>query len=230
VLAVFLSIALRAHGEGPALTEFALPSRSDPIRIASGSDGNIWFTETNRNRVGRITPNGEITEYVVIQYYEDHGASYFTQPYAITDAPGKGLFFTTLTGGVYRISYTGQIQGLSGVPWGYGGPLGIADGPDGNIWVTDIVGPLVARITPQGLKTEFVLPNGSWPRGITKGPDGNVWFADDGSTARVCKITPEGKISEYVLPQHPPGISCGVCPPSLDRITAGPDGNLWFTE
>jgi len=44
-----------------AITEFPLPlAGSGPSQIAAGSDGNLWFTETNplTPKIGRITPTG----------------------------------------------------------------------------------------------------------------------------------------------------------------------------
>jgi virginiamycin B lyase len=36
---------------------------SGPFGITDGPDGNIWFAEQYGNKVGRITPNGVITEF-----------------------------------------------------------------------------------------------------------------------------------------------------------------------
>src|SRR5262249_27559025 len=48
----------------PAATEFALPTaNSVPQGIARGPDGNLWFTEFTSNRIGRITPAGQVTEF-----------------------------------------------------------------------------------------------------------------------------------------------------------------------
>jgi streptogramin lyase len=48
------------------ITEFALPGQgSQPYRITSGPDGNLWFTEYQGNKIGRITPAGQITEFAV---------------------------------------------------------------------------------------------------------------------------------------------------------------------
>ena len=55
------------------ITEFALPRpNSGPGDITAGADGNMWFVELSGtmdgrkpdgNRVGRITMEGEITEF-----------------------------------------------------------------------------------------------------------------------------------------------------------------------
>lgn len=44
--------------------EYSLPSfKSGPYVIIVGIGRAMWFTENAGNRIGRITTNGEITEY-----------------------------------------------------------------------------------------------------------------------------------------------------------------------
>ncbi len=48
------------------ITEFTngLTPNGSPSRIATGPDGNLWFTEiANPGRIGRITTGGDITEF-----------------------------------------------------------------------------------------------------------------------------------------------------------------------
>src|SRR5687767_12662280 len=51
------------------VTEFSLPGTSSSTGgITAGPDGNLWFTENNSDRtgrIGRITPEGVITEFTV---------------------------------------------------------------------------------------------------------------------------------------------------------------------
>ena len=82
--------------------------------------------------------------------------------------------------------------------------------------------------------TEYTLPPGSGSLdAIAAGPDGNMWFTESGSSLReehgpgdtgagkIGRITPTGIITEYPL----------LTPfTTLGGITAGPDGNMWFTE
>ena len=41
------------------------PSRRRAFRIAAGPDGNLWFTEFDNNKIGRITTAGVITEFLI---------------------------------------------------------------------------------------------------------------------------------------------------------------------
>jgi virginiamycin B lyase len=56
----------RLSPSGSTLKEFSTPtSDSNPFDIAVGSDGNLWFVEQNAHKIGRITPEGSISEFPV---------------------------------------------------------------------------------------------------------------------------------------------------------------------
>ncbi|MCM3876966.1 MAG: hypothetical protein NEA02_11170, partial [Thermoanaerobaculia bacterium] len=81
--------------------------------------------------------------------------------------------------------------------------------------------------------TEFStgVSAGSFPAGIAAGPDGNLWFAEQGSGGGgagggIGRITPLGVVTEFKAGATA-GFSAGAQPWA---ITAGPDGNLWFTD
>jgi Collagen triple helix repeat (20 copies) len=102
-------------------------------------------------------------------------------------------------------------------------PIGIAAGPDGNLWFTERAGNRIGRVTPAGTITEFTtgITANSGPYEIAAGPDGNLWFTEiDGN--RIGRITPTGTVTEFGT-----GITASAQPTG---IAAGPDGNLWFTE
>jgi len=54
--------------------------------------------------------------------------------------------------------------------------LGIAAGPDGNLWFTNLGNNSVGRVTPAGVVSNFTGSGISDPFGIAAGPDGNLWF------------------------------------------------------
>ncbi|MGO9948805.1 MAG: hypothetical protein ACLPWG_18375, partial [Steroidobacteraceae bacterium] len=81
-----------AGGPGPcvietrgfnAIHEFALKTRySFPSGITAGPDGNVWFTETGTDKIGRITTNGVISEFPL---------SPASGPIGIVLGPGQSL-------------------------------------------------------------------------------------------------------------------------------------------
>ena len=114
-----------------AISEVAIPTRnSGPVGITAGPDGNLWFTEVNGNKIGRITPGGTITEFadphVQQQSRRDHGRAR-RQPLVHRvrrqqdrpDHPRR-----------HRHRIPRSLTPNSG-------PIGITAGPDGNLWFTE---------------------------------------------------------------------------------------------
>src|SRR5450759_911128 len=69
-----------------AITEYSTPSGGNPLGIASGADGNLWFTETAGNRIGSMTPAGAATEYSI--------ATAGSFPNGIAGGPDGNVWFT----------------------------------------------------------------------------------------------------------------------------------------
>jgi streptogramin lyase len=108
----------------------------------------------------------------------------------------------------------------------------IIPGPDGNLWFTDQA--KIARITPLGKISEFKFSAPSSAQSLATGPDGDLWFTDQ---SQIGRMTLTGQVSQFSLPTHqfPAGSNpikapAGSGPYQALAITAGPDGNLWFTE
>src|SRR5690242_12956985 len=88
VLLAFPAVTAGAVGRTPAANEsfFSVPTpASRPYQIVSGPDGNLWFTESDAGKIGRITTSGSITEFKV------HAGS---GPYGITVGPDGNIWFT----------------------------------------------------------------------------------------------------------------------------------------
>ena len=98
------------------------------------------------------------------------------------------------------------------------GPIGIAAGPDGNVWFTNFISDEIGRITPSGTIATFPLATSTEPAGIAAGPDGNLWFCENFAN-QIGRITPSGTVTEYPIPN--PLLTGGP-----GYITAGPDGAL----
>jgi len=70
------------------ITEFPL-TYSWPVGITSGPDGNLWFTEPEVNKIGRITPTGSVQEFALPTTCGGNCA-----PSEITGGPDGNLWFT----------------------------------------------------------------------------------------------------------------------------------------
>jgi len=181
--------------------------------ITAGPDGNLWFTESRGNRIGRITTGGVVTEFSA-------GISVGAQPFGITAGPDGNLWFTEASAGrIGRITPSGVVTEFN-ITVG-ATPTRITAGPDGNLWFTDIGLAQIGRITPTGVVTVFPVAAGGYAEDITAGPDGNLWFTEF-LLNQIGRITPAGIVTEFSS-----GISANAKPYG---ITAGPDGSLWFTE
>src|SRR5215472_10640264 len=91
------------------ISEFAVGTRfSEPVGITAGPDGNLWFTESLGNKIGRITPAGNIMEFPL-----PRGCPSFTGsclPSGIVAGPDGNLWFTENEGRrIGRITVTGFI-------------------------------------------------------------------------------------------------------------------------
>ncbi len=183
-------------------------------------------------------------------------ASTTPNPTAITAGPDGALWFTGIPGEIGRITTAGVVTEfpLPAVPPPAGSKPGtastpatataIAAGPDGALWFAGIPGE-IGRISTTGVVTEFAVPEIPPPAGsksgtaatpatltaLTAGPDGALWFT--GVPGEVGKITTAGVVTEFAVPAIPPpaGSSPGTAgtPATLEDITDGPDGSLWFT-
>src|SRR6266568_3577588 len=167
------------------IKEFPIPTKSAPIAITAGPDGNLWFTEIvfGVGEIGRITPSGRFTEFPI--------PTASSMPEGITAGPDGNLWFTEESAGkIGRITTGGGITVYSN-PTANSGPVGITAGPDGNLWFTEFDGNAIGRITPSGSFTGFFgIPTAkSRPEGITAGPDGkSFWFTEE-NVSKIGRIT-----------------------------------------
>src|SRR5579859_281398 len=200
------------------ITEYPLPPTGNavPVRIAAGPDGAMWFTESNSNKIGRITTAGKITEYPI--------PTAAATPQGITGGPNGNVWFIEATGRkVGRMTTTGAITEVP-IPDGSSQPEEITTGPDGNLWFTD-ANNAIGRVTPSGSVTEFPMPVGaSFPAGFVAGPDGNLWICK----ADIWRGTAAAAPAFTEVESTSNAVQAG----ELDTpawIAVGPDGALWFT-
>ena len=150
----------------------AAPVINNIQQIASGPDGNLWFTENATDEIGRITLSGTITEFPL-----PHKSS---GPVGITSGADGNLWFAEHDGNrIGRITPDGTIAEFS-LPTFANWPDQITRGPDGNVWFTEALSDKIGRITPDGSISEYWLFSFK-PlelHGIAGGPDGRVWFTE----------------------------------------------------
>ena len=218
-----LAAPVFANAAVGSVTEFSngITANSAPQSITAGPDGNLWFTESASNKIGRITPTGVVTEF-------SNGLSAGANPWGITSGPDGNLWFTERsTSKIGRITPQGVITEFATITPN-AAPWGITAGSDGNLWFTENGINSVGRITTAGVQLpEIPLcvgcpDNSTGGQGIVAGPDGNVWAV--GTTSNAIYQLPIGGTTPAVFTS---GITAAA---GLAGITVGSDNNLWFTE
>jgi virginiamycin B lyase len=124
-------------GDPPTWTRFPVPTEGVlPWDINPGPDGNLWFTTLAGRIIGKVTPQGQITEYTVPGEF---GIAF------ITAGAGPHMWFTENdSDNVGSITVNGRVrQILDTGPY----PFGITRGPDGNIWYCVGFGDAIGRVT-----------------------------------------------------------------------------------
>ncbi len=188
-----------------------------PEGIATGAEGNLWFTEHVGKKIGEINTVGTMKTYTVPSGKEPRG---------IARGSEGNLWFTENAEKIGKITPSGAITEYS--LWTGEEGQKIAAGPNGNMWYTTKPhsGYLnIGIIEPSGYSFSFRSVHASSEElegaDIAAGPAGTetMWVSEY-ATNTISKITAEGVVSEYALPS-------GSKPTSL---TAGPDGNMWFTD
>jgi len=172
----------RMSVDGVILADTFLSTTSDwrdtPNTITVGADGNLWFGEVNR--VGRMTPAGDVTFYALDRYENAGGAGNIVSGadgYLWWNGPGLDhLRRIALPSGD-----DSKLEIADFFPPGYDpdtppvvGPMVV--GPDGNIWY--VSGSNVVCATTAGRFNQISIPTGGSAFAIAAGPDGALWFTE----------------------------------------------------
>lgn len=206
-----------------------MPQGSGPHGIEFDAAGRLWVTLEFHGRVVALDEQGRtVAEYDVRLDCTGCPEKINTHPHGLGIGPdGRTVWFTGKgTGTVGRITPDGRVQHFA-LPTVGSVPIYIKAGPDGNMWVTELVGNKIARVTPDGRVTEFAIPTfNSRPIAIVPGPDGNMWFSEEAGN-KVGRIDRDGRITEFAVPKsrpksHPNVILAGL---AFDR-----EKNLWVQQ
>ena len=174
-------------------------------RIVGSPDGNVWFVESDANKVGRISPNGQLVEFPLpasgsASKAEDLDVAPDGTVWVLFDS-GEWIRHLRPDGSVIRDLEIGE-----GYP--YGREVRVA--PDGNAWVT------------MSFDTSFVtVVNDAGYRDLTqpcedalgRAADGTMWCRTDSGIGRA------DATSSY------PANNYAAYPYAL---AGGPVGSIWF--
>ena len=192
-----------------SLTEYPLPTGNSGLGgIATGPDGNIWFTESKGNKLGRLIPaTGQINEFATGKSFG--GIVGGSDGNLWIMAPQANAVLVASTAGVVLHTYV--------VPTTGGYPHGPTLGPDGNVYFAEINGNKVARITPAGQITEWTDPlANAKPMVLAFGPDGKLYFTENQANKIGTLNTSTGSLTHWAVPKS------NASPLGM---ALGPDGN-----
>ncbi len=203
-------------------TDVALPSSMEPATIAgiaADKSGDVWFSVQTpnqgvgysyRGKVGEVTPNGTVKEFLFPSYDDTPGAA--------TMGPDGNLWvaFTNVQNGagVARFVPNGNVTEV--MVKGATSVSSLTSGPDGNLWFVD--SNKIGKVSTAGNVTEYNVGSSGVDLSnahLTAGGDGNLWFLNSGS---LNSITPSGNVRSFTTPAG-----------QLTSLSQSPDGNLWYT-
>jgi streptogramin lyase len=210
---------------GESIAEYPLPWTSPPpssapspspesYAILAGPDGRLWYSDIDNGGVGAITASGSVTQYILPG--DIYGALTVGSDGNIWGADANTVSvdkILTSNGALFAQYHTTY------------GPVGITNGPDGNVWFTESSGSSgkVGYVTPGGTVTEFGVyvdasPN---PGGITT-VGSNLWFCDDAALSGtvIDQVTTSGTITHVTA----------TLPQPCNTLAVEPDGQyVWAT-
>src|ERR1700682_2128390 len=87
----------------PGFSYFPITTpNSGSFQVTVAWDGNFWFTEQNGNSIGKVTPDGSITEFPI--------PTPFSFPALITSCPDGSIWFTEAAANqIGRVARDGTI-------------------------------------------------------------------------------------------------------------------------
>jgi streptogramin lyase len=217
-----LSFTVYTAGQTPGF-----PAHASAVDLAAGPGGYMWFTDGGTPAIGRIAPNGTVTEFTT-------GLPSGAQPYSIVAGADGNMWFSDHRGvAIGEITPSGTITEYAATQYANSSALGIAFGPAGEPWIVGFGSqPLLAHLTPSGSIAAQLLPVLMTPNGALAADSlDNLWFVAQNSKAKGELVErPAQKSKIRSTPLRMVSIFLPCCPNVAPKsIAIGPDGNPWFT-
>ena len=213
--------------EGTAAGQF-----KHPADVALDSNGKLWVTDENNNRIEHQNEKGEFTAYGTL----GSGNGQLNHPTGI-DVDSAGNVWVADTGN-NRIEefnskgeYVRAFGSLGSTNGKLSAPQGIAVDPAGNVWVADTgnnrieefssIGTFLGALGAKGSATGQLIE----PAALDIGPAGNVWVADTGNN----RIEEFSEAGEFLAAYGSSGAGNGQLshPAGIDVDTWG---NVWVLD
>ena len=227
--AAVTTLAGLAGSTGPDNGNGAAARFNSPFGVATDSAGNLYVVDTASNTIRMITPAGDVTTIAgtadVVGSADGTGAAAsFNSPRGIAADANDNLYVSDYGNYTIRKITSGGVvttlAGTAGAPITFGngdgtgaaarfsGPAGVATDSAGNVFVSDINGSTIRKVTPAGVVTTFAGNGGNpgsadgtgtsaqfrAPAGIAADSADNLYVADT-YNCTIRKITPAAVVT-----------------------------------
>jgi virginiamycin B lyase len=192
-----------------------LPGNTEPVTLAQGVGGYMWFTEDGTNNedksfIGRVnTSTWEVKEFQI--------PTKFSFPTGIAKSANGNMWFveSANVSKIGEILPSGEIKEFPVPSVTQDSVIGIAPGQDGNMWFSEgEEANAIGRISPSGEEVKsFPIPTPhSRPEGIVEGQNDELWLIEGNAT----EVSPLGDffhVGEFTIPFLPTNVSS--VPPTI---------------
>jgi virginiamycin B lyase len=210
------------------IQEHVIPSGAAPLFLQLANDGSKWFSEPTG--VGRLAPNGVITEWdVTLEHSDDNIEQLSIDPFGNIwfverNFDGAGAAGTN---NVRRLNPATNIISTYRVPTLGGNPAGVHANADGTVWVSEYYANAFALLIPvlAPHTTEMVSPNARNASNSVSSVRPTAPITATGTKTKAAPTTAVVRPSvtlgwlEYIIPT-PNALSEDM---RIDRL-----GRLWF--
>ncbi len=217
------------------IVTYPAPSGAGLAGLDVDADGNLWFGQADRGKLGRMATDGSVTEFNADLSGDEHLKDVAVGPddwvyYTVEHDGGMSRGRSSVLHSISRVNPAdGDIchfsDGLTGAP------NKIISASDGKLYFTISEDPAaIGRIKTDGTIKEFRtgLTNDAYPVALAEGGDHDVWFTGSANPGRVGRmVNPSHAFTELAGGMPGLGLLADAGPAG---ITRGPDGNVWFTE
>lgn len=217
-----LSFKVFTAGQTPGFLSSAVA-----IDIAPDASGNMWFTDAGTPAIGRIAPDGTVSEFT-------SGLIPGAHPYSIVAGAAGNMWFSDNSGvAIGEITPQGVITEYDASQYDNSKALGIALSAQGEPWIVGFGSqPLLAHLTPSGAFKVQLLPVHMTPGGaLVSDASGDLFFlAQNPKTHGELIERPAHSSRLTRTPLNMVAAFTPCCPNvAAKSIVIGPDGNPWFT-
>ncbi len=191
----------------------------NPQGLAVDDEGNVYVADTYNNRIRKISPLGNVTTLAgsSMGYADGTGdTAQFNRPHGLAiDDSGNLYVADTYNHRIRKVTPGGVVTTIAGGQFGfpddngstYGAPYAITIDARGNLYVTDIGGQQIWKVSPSGTVekiggTKAGFQDGAQyeaefnePRGIAVTPSGRKIYVADAQNNRIREINPADSIT-----------------------------------